>query len=116
VGPWPTSLVGRERERREVGALLETRPLVTITGAGGSGKTRLACAVAEDRADHHADGIVWVELARTAEPAQVAPMVVAACGLLETPGASPLELLPSRLAKSDSKLARLGYARPPLGS
>lgn len=101
LGRWPTSLVGRERERREVGELLAARPLVTSIGAGGSGKTRLAHAVAEDRADRHADGIVWVELARTSDPAQVAPVVVAACGLLETPGASALQVLTNRLAKAD---------------
>jgi len=101
LAPWPTSLVGRERERRELGALLETHPFVTITGAGGSGKTRLAHAIAEDRADRHADGIVWVELARTSDPAQVAPAVVAACGLLEAPGATPLQVLSSRLAKAE---------------
>jgi len=101
LSSWPTALVGRVRERREVGELLATHPLVTITGAGGSGKTRLAHAIAEDRADRHADGIVWVELARTSDPAQVAPAVVAACGLLETPGATALQVLSSRLAKAE---------------
>jgi len=101
LGPWPTSLVGRERELRDLGELLEAHALVTITGAGGSGKTRLAHAIAETRTRHYSDGIVWVELTRVADPAQVAPAVVTACGLMETPGASALEVLTSRLAKAE---------------
>jgi predicted ATPase/class 3 adenylate cyclase/DNA-binding CsgD family transcriptional regulator len=101
LGPWPTSLVGRERERRDVDELLATNRIVTITGAGGAGKTRLAHAVAHDRIDLHADGVVWVELARIADGAQVSPAIVAACGLVETPGATPLEVLTHRLARAD---------------
>jgi len=99
--PWPTSLVGRERELRELDELLVARPVVTITGAGGSGKTRLAHAVAEDCVDHHADGVVWVELARLSDPAQVVPAVLAACGLMEIPGADALHVLTSRLARAE---------------
>lgn len=101
LGPWPTSLVGRVRERRDVDELLAKGRLVTITGAGGSGKTRLAHAVAHDRLSHHPDGAVWVELARIGDGAQVPAAVVAACGLIEAPGASALEVLTHRLAKSD---------------
>ncbi|HTR50524.1 MAG TPA: LuxR C-terminal-related transcriptional regulator [Kofleriaceae bacterium] len=98
---WPTSLVGRERERREVGERLAKAHLVTITGAGGSGKTRLAHAIAQDHLEAHADGVVWVELARLNADAQVAAAVVSACGLIETPAASALEVLAQRLAKRD---------------
>jgi predicted ATPase/DNA-binding CsgD family transcriptional regulator len=98
---WATSLVGRARERREVGELLAKGRLVTITGAGGSGKTRLAHAVAQDRSDQHPDGVVWVELARVSDGAQVAAAVVAACGLIETPGAAAIDVLTHRLAKTD---------------
>jgi len=101
LGAWPTPLVGRERERRDVGELLAKGRLVTITGAGGSGKTRLAHAVAQDCAELHADGVVWVELARVSDGAHVAGVVVAACGLAEAPGATALQVLSHRLAKSD---------------
>ena len=101
LGAWPTPLIGRERERRDVGELLAKGRLVTITGAGGSGKTRLAHAVAQDCVELHADGVVWVELARVSDGAQVAAAVVAACGLTETPGATALQVLSHRLAKSD---------------
>jgi len=97
-----TSLVGRTRERREVGELLAKGRLVTITGAGGSGKTRLAHAVAQDRIDQHPDGVVWVELARVSDGAQVASAVVSACGLIETAGASALDVLTHRLAKTSA--------------
>jgi len=101
LAAWPTPLVGRERERRDVGELLAKGRLVTITGAGGSGKTRLAHAVAQDCVELHPDGVVWVELARVSDGAQVAGAVVAACGLTETPGATALQVLSHRLAKSD---------------
>ena len=101
LASWATSLVGRVRERREVGELLAKGRLVTITGAGGSGKTRLAYAVGQDRMDRHPDGVVWVELALVPDGAQVTAAVVAACGLIETPGASALEVLTHRLAKTD---------------
>jgi predicted ATPase/class 3 adenylate cyclase/DNA-binding CsgD family transcriptional regulator len=101
LSAWPTPLIGRERERRDVGELLAKGRLVTITGAGGSGKTRLAHAVAQDCVQLHPDGVVWVELARVSDGAQVAAAVVAACGLTETPGATALQVLSNRLANSD---------------
>ncbi|MGH9885145.1 MAG: ATP-binding protein, partial [bacterium] len=87
--------------RCDVGELLAKGRLVTITGAGGSGKTRLAHAVAQDCVELHPDGVVWVELARVSDGAQVAAAVVAACGLTETPGATALQVLSHSLAKSD---------------
>src|SRR5205814_6289346 len=54
-----TTLIGRTRELAEVGALLHAHRLVTLTGAGGSGKTRLAVALA-GAADDFVDGVVWV--------------------------------------------------------
>ncbi len=93
LAAWPTPLVGRTRERAEVAALLARDRLVTITGAGGAGKTRLAHAVAQELADGFADGVVWVELARLSDDAQVAGTVAAACGVRETPGVPTDELL-----------------------
>ncbi len=90
---WPTALVGRAGERTQVADLLERDRLVTITGVGGAGKTRLAHAVAEDVAHRHPDGIVWVELARLSDEAQVAGSVALACGLRETVGISATDLL-----------------------
>src|SRR5437867_8623221 len=100
LGLWPTALVGRLRERGEVAALLATDRLVTITGAGGAGKTRLAHAVGEDLADRYADGVVWVELARLSDGAQVAGTVAGACGVREAAGVAAIDLLGRALAES----------------
>jgi hypothetical protein len=64
-----TSFVGRQREIAELGGLLggDAR-LLTLTGAGGSGKTRLALAVSSRVADRFGDGVGWVELARSRSP------------------------------------------------
>lgn len=59
-----TSFVGRESESAEVDGLLDQHRLVTLTGAGGCGKTRLAAHVAADAALEHPDGAWWVELSR----------------------------------------------------
>jgi predicted ATPase/class 3 adenylate cyclase/DNA-binding CsgD family transcriptional regulator len=98
---WPTPLVGRAAERREVAELLAAHRLVTLIGVGGSGKTRLAHAVAEDLADGFAEGAVWVELARIASGEQLAPAVLAACGGQEAAGVPALWVLVHRLANRE---------------
>jgi predicted ATPase/class 3 adenylate cyclase len=73
-----TSFVGREMEARELRALLEQQRLVTLTGAGGCGKTRLALRVAEHVVAGSDDGVWFVDLASVREPEQVAAAVAAA--------------------------------------
>jgi predicted ATPase/DNA-binding SARP family transcriptional activator len=63
-----TSFVGRDEELAAVGRLLDTTRLLTLTGAGGSGKTRLAGEVASRCASRFTDGITWVELAPLLDP------------------------------------------------
>jgi predicted ATPase/class 3 adenylate cyclase/DNA-binding CsgD family transcriptional regulator len=81
-----TSFVGRGGSVREVAGLLAERRLVTVTGPGGSGKTRLAGEVARRVAAGFADGAWLVELAPVADPGQVAAVVAACLGVREQPG------------------------------
>ena len=71
-----TSFIGRERQVAEVEALLGKTRLLTLTGAGGSGKTRLSLQVAADLLDGEGDGVWLVELAALSDPALV-PQAVA---------------------------------------
>ena len=81
-----SSLVGREREVAAVGALLrdEGGRLVTLTGPGGVGKTRLALRAAEAMAADFADGVAFVPLAAIRDPALVLPAVAAVLGVRES--------------------------------
>ncbi|HEX3455905.1 MAG TPA: BTAD domain-containing putative transcriptional regulator [Gaiellaceae bacterium] len=79
-----TPLVGRPRELDEVSALLRgSARLVTLTGAGGSGKTRLALQVAHGLADAFPDGVYFVDLAHLHDPALVPTTIAHALGLDE---------------------------------
>ena len=78
----PTPLVGRERELDELAALLRgDARLVTLTGPGGTGKTRLALGAAEALLDHFADGAHFVDLSSLRDPATVAPAIAHTVGL-----------------------------------
>ena len=81
-----TSFIGRAGPVREVAGLLAGHRLVTVTGPGGSGKTRLASEVAKRVADRFADGVWLVELAPLQDPALAAAVVATALGVREQPG------------------------------
>ncbi|MFD8372354.1 tetratricopeptide repeat protein [Streptomyces sp. NPDC059688] len=76
-----TELIGREREMAEIARCLGRGRLLTLTGAGGCGKTRLALAVAARRGGDFRDGACFVDLAGLAEPDLVPEAVAAALGL-----------------------------------
>lgn len=84
-----TSFVGREREKAAVRAALEGARLVTLTGPGGSGKTRLAAEVAEACPD----GVAWLELAPVDRAERVPQAAAAALGVVEQAGRGPLDAL-----------------------
>jgi predicted ATPase/DNA-binding SARP family transcriptional activator len=78
-----TSFVGREREIDALCALLDGARLLTITGAGGSGKTRLALEVAGRVVPAYPDGVAWIELAPIVDPRNVATHVATVLGIRE---------------------------------
>jgi predicted ATPase/DNA-binding CsgD family transcriptional regulator len=83
-----SSFIGREREIVEVKRLLGDTRLVTLTGPGGSGKTRLALALAQDLVEEFEDGAWWVELASLSDPELVPKAVASALGMREVPASS----------------------------
>src|SRR4051812_44475798 len=101
-----TSFVGREREQRDVAELLTRARLVTLTGPGGAGKTRLALRVAAEVRDRFPDGVFLVELAPVVDPALVASTIADVFGVREE-GMSPrplMESLRSNLADRNALL------------
>src|SRR3712207_4119229 len=78
-----SSFVGREKELSEVGRLLDNTRLLTLTGAGGCGKTRLALRVAREVSGTFADGTWWVELASLSDPGLVPQAMARALGIHE---------------------------------
>ena len=88
-----TSFVGREREVDEVRRLLVTTRLLTLTGSGGVGKTRLSQRVAADLGPSFPDGIWLVELAGLGDPSLLAQVVASVLGVREQPGRALLDTL-----------------------
>jgi predicted ATPase/DNA-binding SARP family transcriptional activator len=99
----PTRLVGRQRELAEVGKLLsrEGTRLLTLTGPGGSGKTRLALALAERFAGHYRDGAWFVSLAPVSAPELLLPTVAATLEVSEQPERSLAETLAAALSEKE---------------
>ncbi len=91
-----TSFVGRDDEIRSVAALLEDHRLVTLTGPGGTGKTRLSLRVASEIADRFPDGTHFVALDGVSEVELVLPAIGQVLGLAD-PGREPLERLPAHI-------------------
>lgn len=93
----PTRLIGRERELADVEALFveEGARLVTLTGTGGTGKTRLALAIAERLSRSMPDGARFIDLSAAPDPELLLPIIA---GELDVPeGHSPLESIATRL-------------------
>ncbi|GGV40507.1 SARP family transcriptional regulator [Actinomadura cremea] len=100
-----TTFVGREDESRHVGALLREHRLVTLTGPGGAGKTRLAGEIAAARVAETPDGVWFVPLAPVSDPGDLVQSVLIALGVVDTvrspdglPAVRPLDRLTDFLA------------------
>lgn len=93
-----TAFVGREREVAELVTLLGEARLVTLTGPGGTGKTRLSLRVAEECLDRFPDGVIFVAMAHIADAELVLQTVARELGLAESPDRGALEVLSDHLA------------------
>ena len=98
------TFIGRDRELSEVRALVESSRLITLTGAGGCGKTRLALQLAAELLDGSGDGVWLVELAAVSDRDAVAPAISAALGIARQPGRPALQALLDALALQDALL------------
>jgi predicted ATPase len=96
--PATTSLIGRESEVTEIEAAVKAHRLVTLTGVGGVGKTRLAVEVAGQLADEFPDGVWFFELAAVTDPAAVPDAVAAVLGTTQQPGKTVSESVAAALA------------------
>ncbi len=92
-----SSFVGREQELAEIKRALAMTGLLTLTGTGGCGKTRLALEVAKDLVGVYPDGVWLVELAPLSDPELVPKAVASALGVREQPGRSMTETLSDHL-------------------
>jgi len=88
-----TSFIGRDHEMAEVKQLLSNTRLLTFTGPGGTGKTRLALQLAAEVLEEYANGVWLVELAPLADPTLVAQTIASTLDVHEQPGRSMLDAL-----------------------
>jgi predicted ATPase/class 3 adenylate cyclase len=95
----PSAFVGRAAELKEIGERLEDESvrLLTLTGPGGIGKTRLALRAAADELDHFDDGVFFVDLSSIRDSGSVLTAIAHAIGLSDTPDESLLDELKARL-------------------
>jgi predicted ATPase/class 3 adenylate cyclase len=91
--PQLTTFIGRENEIAEVKHELTAHRLVTLTGPGGTGKTRLSLQVATDLLDRFDHGVWLVELAPLADPDLIPQTILSTVGINEQQGKTPLEIL-----------------------
>lgn len=92
-----TSFIGREGELEQIETLLTQTRLLTLTGPGGSGKTRLAIQAADEASHAYDGGVWWVDFASLAEPELVAGAIARTLGVAERGDASLLALTAGRI-------------------
>jgi predicted ATPase/class 3 adenylate cyclase len=96
-----TSFVGREEDIADVSELLEGTRLLTLTGPGGTGKTRLALQTAAETLTEYKDGVFFVDLSSLTDPALVPAAVAGALGVPEVAGQPILEMVKDHLRDRD---------------
>lgn len=92
-----TNFIGRGQQISEVARLLEETRLLTLVGAGGCGKTRLAIEVAGRIADRYRDGVLWIELSSLSDPDLVPSTVASALELREALIQDPIDTVAAHL-------------------
>ena len=105
------TFIGREQELSEVRALVESSRLVTLTGAGGCGKTRLSLQVAAELLDGSGDGVWLVELAAVTDQDAVAPAICEALGIVRPAGSAGPGYAPARCPRPAGHADRAGQLR-----
>src|SRR5215216_1933888 len=88
-----TTFIGREREIADIKQALGSHRLVTLTGSGGTGKTRLSLQVAADLLEKFEQGVWLVELAPLTDPELIPQTIMSAMGIQEQKGKTPIEVL-----------------------
>ncbi len=99
-----TQFIGRERALSELAQLLTRSRLVTLTGTGGAGKTRLSLQLASELSGRFTHGVWFVELGALADEREIAPTMAAALGVEEVPGRPTLDTLVEHLAGQERLL------------
>ena len=94
-----TSFIGREKEQAQIVRLIATNRLVTLTGSGGVGKTRLSLQVASEVLHQFPDGVWFIELAPLTNPNLIPQTILSVLHLGEQAGKSPLEVLEEQLQR-----------------
>jgi predicted ATPase/class 3 adenylate cyclase len=92
-----TSFIGREAEIAQVKQELARHRLVTLTGPGGTGKTRLSLQVVADLLDQFENGVWFIELAPLTDPEMIPLTILTVIGIREQPGLNPLDVLKTYL-------------------
>ena len=119
--PLRTSFVGRTREILEVGRLLDDTRVLTLTGPGGTGKTRLALKVASGRLDRYTDGVTFVDLSTVIDPDVMIIEIAGALRIRETSGRDLATSVHDHLRERElllvlDNLEQLTHASPVLGA
>src|SRR5918995_699529 len=98
-----TSFIGREHEIAEIKQMLKIHHLITLTGPGGTGKTRLSLQIATELLDQYPHGVWFIELAPLTDPDLIPQTILSAIGINEQSG-KPLEVLRDYLHEKRSLL------------
>ncbi len=103
--PAPTTrFIGREHQIDEIRRLLRSSRLLTLTGAGGCGKTRLALRMAADVSELYVDGVWLIDLAALTEPELVPQSVAQTVGVRDVPGRAVMDMVADHLRNHVSLL------------